>query len=431
MGRVRVGFGGGVCNAILALQWSLLVIADWHTNSVVARLAGGQFTSQEKPISPTFMFKPIRYCLSATVLVMSLAAYGQQSPMQGGFPAAPDSWLISIGQPWHHKTGVSASPQALQARTPSDAETAVVKSAQRVFESSSAKAMALVKGNEVVWISYKPPVTATSPLFGFSMGKTVTAMAVGQALCEGKLKLDARVADHVKELVDTDLGAGTVADLLTMRSGTWEGNPDSTIWTADEARAIGAGQLNWVQLLATPRVSTAVTGVFSTTKRKPGEKFSYRSTDPLTLGVMIARSTGKTYAEWVDEKVLMPTGIAAPAYVAQDRAARYGQGDAAIRMNFDDWIRFAVWVKKSETEPGCFGDFVRESVRSQAQTSRRPASSYGHLTWVEGDISWAAGHGGQRIGWNRRNDRMLVVFSSLENYSRELESLYAEWSAVP
>lgn len=378
----------------------------------------------------TFMFNTIRHGLAATVLVMSFSAYGQQSPTEGGFLAAPDSWLISTGQPWHHKTGVSANPQALKARSPTEAEAAVVKTAQHLFENSSAKAMALIKGNEVVWMSYKPPVTTTSSLFGFSMGKTVTAMAIGKALCEGKLKPDSRVSDHVKELADTDLGAATVTDLLTMRSGTWDGNPDSTIWTTDEARAIGAGQMNWVQLLAMPRVSSAATSVFAP-KRKPGEKFSYRSTDPITLGVMMARSTGKTYAEWVDEKVLMPTGIAAPAYIAQDRAAKYGQGDAAIRMNFDDWMRFAIWVKKSEAEPGCFGDFVRESVRSQTQTNRRPASSYGYLTWVEGGTSWAVGHGGQRIGWNRNNDRMLVVFSSLENYSRELESLYAQWAAVP
>lgn len=374
-------------------------------------------------------FKLSRFVVVATSLVISISTYGQM-PAQGGYASAPDSWLISVGQPWHHKTDPSANPQVLQARAPNSAEASVIQNAQRLFENSSAKAMALIKGNEVVWINYKPPVSASSTLFGFSMGKTVTAMAVGKALCDGKLKMESRVADYVKELSDADLGAATVADLLTMRSGTWDGNPDSSVWTAGEAQAIAGGQMNWVQLLAIPRVSTAVTSVFGT-KRKPGEKFSYRSTDAIVLGLMISRSTGKTYAEWVEGEVLLPSGIAAPAFIAQDRAAKYGQSDGAIRMTFDDWIRFAVWVKKSEAETGCFGDFLRESVRPQTQTGRRPTSSYGYLTWVEGDTSWAVGHGGQRIAWNRKNDRILVVFSSIENYMRELESLYNEWSAVP
>jgi CubicO group peptidase (beta-lactamase class C family) len=98
-----------------------------------------------------------------------------------------------------------------------------------------------------------------------------------------------------------------------MSSGTWEGNGDTTIWSPQQAAAIGTGAMNWVDLLATRKVSEAQTNLFGT-KRKPGEEFGYGSTGPLVLGVMLNRSTGMTYAKWVEQQVLIPAGIATPCH---------------------------------------------------------------------------------------------------------------------
>jgi CubicO group peptidase (beta-lactamase class C family) len=261
-------------------------------------------------------------------------------------------------------------------------------------------------------------------------------MAVGKAVCQGKLSLDTLAADLVPELAGKDLGAASVRDLLRMSSGTWEGNPDSTIYSPEQWAAVLAGKVSYVDILATPRVSTAHTGLFG--KRKPGEAFAYRGTDPLLLGVMINRATDTTYAIWVEREVLLPAGIETPAVIGQDHFG-YGHAEGNVRLTLDDWVRFAVWVKDNEQAHGCFGDFVRAATRTQIPNRWKEFGKlfdgYGYLTWTENlrqpDSYWAVGHGGQRIGWNHRNRRMIVAFSNLESYMDELYLLYRSWSALP
>ena len=61
----------------------------------------------------------------------------------------------------------------------------------------------------------------------------------------------------------------------------------------------------------------------------------------------------------------------------------------------------------------------------------RMFGGYGYLIWTENitapDTAWASGWGGQRIGWNYRNDRILVVFSSREAWMPEVYELARDW----
>lgn len=360
-----------------------------------------------------------------------------QLPSAAGVTMAPDEWLLSSGQPWHHRTQVAPTPAPLTRRAATADEAGVVDDAARLFERSPARAMALVDGNAIVWSAFKAPAGERSRLLSFSVGKTVTAMAVGKAICDGKLSFDTVATAWVPELKGTDLGAATVRDLLAMSSGTWKGNPDSTIHTSDELAAVHAGKMSYVDILASPRVSSAHTGVLGG-KRKPGETFAYRSTDPQLLGVLVNRATGTPYARWVESQVLLPAGIETPAIIGQDRFG-YGNAEGNVRLTLDDWVRFAVWVKEAESAAGCFGDFVRAATRTQIPNTWKEFGKlfdgYGYLIWTDNlrlrDSYWAVGHGGQRIGWNHRNRRMLVAFSNLESYMDELYTLYRAWAALP
>jgi len=374
--------------------------------------------------------------LLALIALAAGSACAQIMPMQGTTPSAPDEWLLSPGPAWYYRASPSPTPRELVYRKPTPAEEEVVRKAQSLLANSSGKAMALVSGNEVVWYSFKPPASRSRFMHGFSMGKTLTAMAVGKAICAGRLARDTVTADVLPQLKNTDLGAATVRDLLRMSSGTWEGNRDSTVWTKEEREAIDSKRSNWLEFLATSRAGTAEKGVFG--KRKPGSEFVYHSTDPLTLGLLLQRATGTTYAKWVEQEVLHAAGTSSPSVVGQDHT-ELGQADGTVRMTFEDWIRFAIWVKESQTAEGCFGNYVREATQTQitdrSKTGRIGYLGYGYLTWVgtlPGSNSyWAVGYGGQRIGWNRDNSRMLIVFSNVENYMEEVHKLSADWARLP
>lgn len=359
-----------------------------------------------------------------------------QLPNEGRFAAAPDAWLLSNGQAWHYQTKTAKPASNLIFRQPQPHEQLVVEKAQALFNRSSAKAMALVDGNQVVWVGYKTPADSSKRFLSFSVGKTVTAMAVGKAICDGKLSLDGQIRTLIPELNGTDLGKATIEDLLMMSSGTWQGNPDSTILTADQDQRVRSGSMNFLDVLSSSKVNTAEKNVEGN-PRKPGEYFVYRSTDPLTLGVALNKVTGTTYAKYVEREVLLPAGIDRSGVIGQDHSG-YGTSDGNVRLYLEDWIRFAAWVKVNESGAGCFSDYVRKATALQIPNSSKKSGpafeGYGYLTWTNNlkrrDSYWAVGHGGQRIGWNHANSRMLVVFSNVENYMMELYGLYAEWAAL-
>jgi len=386
--------------------------------------------------------KKIRHYVAITAMVVVAALYPLATQAQylpkasDGTSAVPDDWLLGRGRAHHYHTATAPSPSALVFREPRGKETEVVEQARRLLNNTAAKAMALIDGNEVVWVGYKAPASNNSRLVSMSIGKTVTAMAVGAAMCEGRLLPTTRVSELVPELADTHLGKSTVIDLLRMSSGTQEANSDSTIETPAQANDIHAGRMSLLDLLRTERASSQHRGFFS--NRQPGEYFSYASTDPLTLGVMINRATETTYAKYVEQRVLIPAGIARSGIVGQDHFG-YGRSDGNVRLTMEDWIRFAAWVKSNSLKNDCFGDFVGQATRTQisnrSSTFGKAFGGYGYLIWTDNrystrDSFWASGHGGQRIGWNRSNNRILIAFSNAENYMDELYKLYANWAAL-
>jgi len=379
--------------------------------------------------------KKLNILLLSALLLLPLSA-SAQLPSVGGNPSVPDSWLLGNGQRWHHQTAKSNTPSQLIFRQPTPTEKPIVEKAMRIFETSSAKSMALLDGNNVVWVGYKEPSNEQSLFFSMSIGKTVASMAVGKAICAGKFSINSVTEDLVPELNGTALGKATVRDLLMMASGTWEGNPDSTIATPKQFADIDSGLISTLDVLKTSQVSSAHKNLFGST-RKPGDEFAYKSTDPLVLGVIINKTTGTTYARWVEQEVLQPAGIETAGVIGQDRS-NYGNSAGNMRLTLNDWMRFAVWVKQNEITQGCFGNYIREASKTQisnkSKRSGKLFDGYGYFIWTENarlrDSYWAVGHGGQRVAWNHKNNRILIAFSNIENYMDDLYWLYRDWAEI-
>lgn len=381
--------------------------------------------------------------LMATILLtgcLSTAFAQSIMPYADGTTAAPDEWLlVKMGNPWWYTTKPSPKPVTLRQRTPIEAEQRVIERARSLLANRPAKAFALLDGDAVMYSDTKAPADAESVFFGFSMGKTVTAMAVGQAICAGKLKLDTKASDLMPELAGKALGAATVHDLLRMASGAADPNPDSTIFTPEQFREWGRGNLNLLNLITEDRIAKAQRGVFS--NYKPGELFSYKSTDPMLLGLMVSRATGVVWSQWIQEKILNPMGAAYAGLYVQDRQQN-GLADSGLRIRLEDWMRYAVWVKRSSKEQGCFGDFVRTATTTQINNGGNPSTrkmgklfgGYGYLTWTDNQIApntaWASGWGGQRISWHRDTDRMVVTFSNVESWMPDVYELARDWNAL-
>ncbi|MDA8457478.1 beta-lactamase family protein [Acidovorax sp. GBBC 3334] len=298
--------------------------------------------------------------LAAAALAFCAQAMAQVTPVADGGATAPDEWLLAkTGPRWFQITQPSPNPSTLNIRAPSAGEKALVDRACALVGQRPAKAFALMDGNAIVYSAFNAPADSESLFFGMSMGKTVTAMAVGQAICAGKLTLQSKAGDVLPELQGKALGNATVHDLLRMASAAAEQNGDSTIWTPEQTKDWNQGLLNLAELIATDRIAKAARGALS--EYKPGEVFAYKSTDPMTLGLMVSRATGMPLSQWIQEQVLNPMGAAHPGLYSQDRA-KNGLGDSGMRLRMEDWMRFAVWVKESSKKSDCFGGFVKAAM---------------------------------------------------------------------
>lgn len=378
----------------------------------------------------------VSYCVAIGIASAIYSAISISAPIA----KVEDRDLLSQGQPWDYRKTSNTHSQNLTYRNPTRDEMSVIQKAQSLFNNSSAKVMALIDDDQVVWVGYKPNTDKNSLLAAYSITKTVTSMGIGKAICDGKLSLNSVSEDIVPEIKGTDLGKSTIRDLLMMSSGTWEGTQESSIMDASQRRDLSSGRISLIDIVKSQKINSAEKNFFGHLI-KPGQDFSYHSTDPLVLGIALNKVTGTTYAKWIDQSVLTPAGVQNTVVIGQDRFGYgYSAGEVGrVHMTIEDWMRFAIWVKRNEKTNDCFGNYVKEASKKQISNDSKKFgyffNGYGYLIWTDNklvtDSYWASGWGGQRLAWNHKNNRMLIVFSNIENYMQDLYWLYRDWAALP
>lgn len=329
------------------------------------------------------------------------------------------------------------NPKPLQTRDASAKEQEVIAEAKHLFENSSLKAIALIDGDNILWKAYKAPAGDESIFTGFSLGKTITSMMVGKSICAGKISMTTTADALLPELKGTGYESVTVADMLTMRSGIQDGR----YWNSgvpealQKIKQIQTRQAKWRDILGivNKRHSNLFTGI-----TKPGEKFEYKETDPLALGLMLQEAWGERLTPVIEREVLTPAGMEGPAEL-QESGFMEPYAPTIGRFRLDDWIRFAIWMKNSTREQGCFGDYMRAATTMQTKTVAGELGAglfdgYGYLTWIASRglpaSYWGMGFGGQKLAMNHKNDRILVVFSSVENNGLLVSDLYRKWATL-
>ncbi|HEU4871905.1 MAG TPA: serine hydrolase domain-containing protein [Pyrinomonadaceae bacterium] len=135
-----------------------------------------------------------------------------------------------------------------------------------------------------------------------SMTKSFTAMAVLKLRDDGKLSLDDPVAKYVPELANlpyptSDSQALTVRHLLTHSEGFPEDNP----WGDRQLAQSDATMREWLRA-----------GIpFSTS---PGTAFEYSNYGFAILGQIVAKASGRPYADYVRDNILRPLGMNASTF---------------------------------------------------------------------------------------------------------------------
>ena len=199
----------------------------------------------------------------------------------------------------------------------------------RVEHDDFSGSVLVAKGDQIVFnksyglanIEWNIPNTTTTKFRLGSVTKQFTAAAILLLEEDGKLKLDASVKTYWPEAPRTWDNV-TVFNLLTHTSGM---PPPGEQWRYAEGPA------------------EETIGLFRDKPLdfKPGSQYAYSNSGYVVLGYLIERLSGKSYADFLQERIFTPlemkdTGVESNGPIITNRAAGYAKGERGI-LNAEYW----------------------------------------------------------------------------------------------
>ncbi len=190
----------------------------------------------------------------------------------------------------------------------------------------------ILKDGQIVAEHYQYDRTAAHRLVSQSMAKSITSLAVGFALADGKIRsLDDRAAVYVPELKGTGYGETTLRNLLRMSSGIrfsemYDGKDDSRRLGVKRATA----------------GTVAALREFSEREAPQGTRFHYATSETITLLAVVRRAIGGSVSDYLTQRLWKPMGAEADATWITGRVDGYENGGGRFNAVLRDYGRLGV-----------------------------------------------------------------------------------------
>ena len=200
--------------------------------------------------------------------------------------------------------------------------------AERTFTN----ALLVMRDGKVVFENYRNRSDAATHFISFSMAKTITALLVGIALDEHKIRsLDDKAGDYVPELKGGGYGDATIRQILQMRSGVdyeerYDFGEHPSLAAMIHTKAIVHNEMRFADPAKTIGKKTA-----------PGSTFNYATLDTAVLGWILERATGEKLETYTASHLWGPLGAEADAFWMADGPP--GTGRALNGMGYNAVLR--------------------------------------------------------------------------------------------
>ena len=199
------------------------------------------------------------------------------------FPQKPDFPFDAV----YEQAFVRATPESQ--RISSDLFAALLRELDASKDTEMHHFMALRHGKVICECNFAPYPKGMWHIT-HSMCKSITGMAIGMLIEEGKLKLDENIydifPDHINAFSKIFRPVITVENLLTMTSGV----------TFNESGIVSGN--DWLGSF----LNASVNG-------KPGTEFQYNSLNTYVLSAIVTKRTGETLTEYLTPRLFGPLGI--------------------------------------------------------------------------------------------------------------------------
>ena len=251
-----------------------------------------------------------------------------------------------------------------------------------------------LKDGEVICECSHPGYSVNTWHLSHSMSKTVTGIAIGMLVDDGKLDINTRLSDVFPERTykDPNFDKITVKHLLTMTTGI----KFSEAGSVTEAR--------WMDAFFA-----------SSCAFMPGTEFAYNSMNSYILASIVVKLTGKSMTEFLDERLFGPLHITNRFWeVSAEGVEKGGWG---LYLSAESWAKIGYMMLRGGVFDGkriLSEAWVRESHERHAKTPESIGHfDYGYQLWTssEGDDFLFNGMLGQNVWICPKNDLVVVILS--------------------
>jgi CubicO group peptidase (beta-lactamase class C family) len=279
----------------------------------------------------------------------------------------------------------------------------------------------LTGGRDVNWLS-------------MSVAKSFVSAAIGIAIDEGHItSIEEPITKYTPSLAGSAYDGVRIKDILQMSSGAaWNedyNDPESDINRFGRIMALG-GSFNEFAATLKP-------------EREPGTHNHYNSTDTQVLGMLLVNVTGRTIADYMEEKLWKPLGMESDAFWLIDSEGMemaFGGLNATARdyAKLGELYRLGGKWNGTQVVPADWvaASIVPDAPHLTAEGRNDPLFpvGYGYQWWLpdgdEGEFS-AVGVYNQFIYVNPAKNTVIVKLSANSNYATSLEeSAYRETETI-
>ena len=136
----------------------------------------------------------------------------------------PYGWLVTNG--FRNNANVAFVNPSKDSKSLPNRSVPITDEARQVlddlFSKNKTKAMIVARDSEILYEKYSFGVGKRNTPLGYSMSKSLTALTVGRAICDGHIStIDDPIKKYVPILSATSWGEASIKDVLRMSSGAY------------------------------------------------------------------------------------------------------------------------------------------------------------------------------------------------------------------